>query len=124
MDTALKLTKLFSRPPAAPEGGAKLVTIAFSHYCEKARWALDLSPWRDVYVEDAHMPAFHIPAVAAYSKVRHETHGFGVCVLWRCFVLPWRWILIPPLCLFIIYPHTYHKSTHRTRGRRARPCSC
>lgn len=71
MDKALKLTKLFARTPPTPEdGGPKLVTIAFSHYCEKARWALDLSPWRDVYLEDSHMPVFHIPPVLTYSMVR------------------------------------------------------
>ncbi len=35
-----------------------LVTIAFSHYCEKARWALDLAgiPYR----EDKHLPLMHL----------------------------------------------------------------
>lgn len=35
-----------------------LVTIAFSHYCEKARWALDLAaiPYR----EDGHLPLIHL----------------------------------------------------------------
>lgn len=36
---------------------AKLVTIPFSHYCEKARWALDHC--RVAYVEDPHMPMLH-----------------------------------------------------------------
>lgn len=73
MEYAFKLLKLFSRAPSTPEDGAKLVTIGFSHYCEKARWALDLSPLRDRYVEDAHMPVFHIPAVVRISKDRRKT---------------------------------------------------
>lgn len=37
----------------------ELVTISFSHYCEKARWALDRSglPYR----ERAALPVFHLP---------------------------------------------------------------
>jgi len=36
----------------------RLITIPFSHYCEKARWALD---WAGVpYVEEAHLPGLHI----------------------------------------------------------------
>lgn len=35
----------------------KLITIGFSHYCEKARWALDRSPLE--YREDDHVPIFH-----------------------------------------------------------------
>ncbi|HEU4411524.1 MAG TPA: glutathione S-transferase family protein [Polyangiaceae bacterium] len=37
----------------------RLVTIGFSHYCEKARWALDLAGVD--YVEDDHVPVFHAP---------------------------------------------------------------
>jgi len=39
---------------------ARLVTVPFSHFCEKARWALDrtLVPYR----EEGHLPAFHILA--------------------------------------------------------------
>jgi glutathione S-transferase len=40
---------------------ARLVTIWNSHYCDKARWALDRLGVP--YVEDAHAPIFHIPAV-------------------------------------------------------------
>lgn len=38
-----------------------LVTITFSHYCEKARWTLDRAgiPYR----ESGHLPAFHMLAV-------------------------------------------------------------
>ena len=38
----------------------RLVTIGFSHYCEKARWALDLAGLP--YVEESHAPLFHVPA--------------------------------------------------------------
>jgi glutathione S-transferase len=34
----------------------RLITIPFSHYCEKARWALDLSGVP--YVEEGHLPFF------------------------------------------------------------------
>src|ERR1041385_3068211 len=36
---------------------AKLITIPFSHYCEKARWALDRAGI--AYREDGHLPLFH-----------------------------------------------------------------
>lgn len=35
----------------------KLLTIPFSHYCEKARWALDLT--RLPYFEEGHLPIVH-----------------------------------------------------------------
>jgi glutathione S-transferase len=35
----------------------KLITIGFSHYCEKARWALDRAGVS--YEEHAHLPLFH-----------------------------------------------------------------
>lgn len=38
----------------------KLITIPFSHYCEKARWALDRVGVD--YVEDGHLPLFHYTA--------------------------------------------------------------
>jgi glutathione S-transferase len=39
----------------------RLITIPFSHYCEKARWALDRVGV--AYAEDAHLPLFHyLPA--------------------------------------------------------------
>lgn len=38
----------------------RLVTIGVSHYCEKARWALDRLGVP--YVEEPHPPAFHVPA--------------------------------------------------------------
>lgn len=35
----------------------RLVTIPMSHFCEKARWALDLSG--ETYVEEGHLPVLH-----------------------------------------------------------------
>jgi glutathione S-transferase len=40
---------------------ARLITIPFSHFCEKSRFALDLSPL--AYTEEAHAPGFHRPAL-------------------------------------------------------------
>lgn len=40
---------------------ATLITIPFSHYCEKARWALDRCGI--AYTEDGHLPLFHYLAV-------------------------------------------------------------
>jgi glutathione S-transferase len=45
---------------------ARLVTIPFSHYCEKARFALDLSPL--AYTEEAHAPGFHRLAMKGLSE--------------------------------------------------------
>ena len=39
----------------------RLIVIPPSHYCEKARWALRLA--QIDFVEEAHPPLFHIPAV-------------------------------------------------------------
>ena len=39
----------------------KLITIAFSHYCEKARWALERAGV--AFDEDIHLPGFHYRAV-------------------------------------------------------------
>lgn len=36
---------------------ARLITIPFSHYCEKARWALERAGMH--YVEQGHLPVFH-----------------------------------------------------------------
>eukprot|EP01134_Creolimax_fragrantissima_P007189 CFRG7189T1 len=43
----------------AQKGKPLLVTVGASNYCEKARWALDLSPLKNEYREDAHAPAMH-----------------------------------------------------------------
>ncbi len=45
-----------------------LVTIAASHFCEKARWALE---WAGVaFEEDGHLPLFHVPAVRRAGGTR------------------------------------------------------
>jgi glutathione S-transferase len=48
---------MFSREPSAP----RLITIPISHYCERARWALDYAgiPFR----EQAYAPLFHLVPV-------------------------------------------------------------
>jgi glutathione S-transferase len=45
-----------------------LITIAFSHYCEKARWALDRAGVD--YVEEAHLPALHYAATYRIGRTR------------------------------------------------------
>ena len=40
---------------------ARLVTIPFSHYCEKARWALEACGVE--YREEGHLPLFHVMPV-------------------------------------------------------------
>lgn len=51
----------FSIPPRyEPSMTARLIAIPFSHYCEKARWALDR---RGIsFVEEGHLPVFHTRA--------------------------------------------------------------
>jgi glutathione S-transferase len=45
----------------------RLVTITFSHYCEKARWALDRA--HIPYVEEGHLPLFAwVPALRAGKR--------------------------------------------------------
>ena len=39
---------------------ARLITIPFSHYCEKARWALELAGV--AFQEEGHLPLFHYTA--------------------------------------------------------------
>jgi glutathione S-transferase len=46
---------------------ATLITIPFSHYCEKARWALDAC--RVAYEEDGHLPLFHYIALRGRKSV-------------------------------------------------------
>jgi glutathione S-transferase len=41
---------------------ARLITVPFSHFCEKARWALDYTA--APYVEEGHLPLFHWRATA------------------------------------------------------------
>ncbi|MGH7327514.1 MAG: glutathione S-transferase family protein [Polyangiaceae bacterium] len=46
----------------------RLITIGFSHYCEKARWALDRMGVE--YTEDSHAPLAHYPAAWRASGQR------------------------------------------------------
>ena len=43
-----------------------LLTIGFSHYCDKVRWALELIRGYD-FEERPYLPLFHIPAVLLYT---------------------------------------------------------
>lgn len=58
------LVRLFSQPgDELDRGHPRLITIPYSHYVDRARWALDLSPWAATYTEDGHPPGFHMFAV-------------------------------------------------------------
>jgi len=46
----------------------RLITIPFSHYCEKARWALDRAGVH--YTEEGHLPVFHARAVRRAGGAR------------------------------------------------------
>ncbi len=43
----------------------RLITMGFSHYCEKARWALDRA--RLDYVEESHAPLLHLPSARRHG---------------------------------------------------------
>ncbi|MEW5850768.1 MAG: glutathione S-transferase family protein [Myxococcota bacterium] len=47
---------------------ARLITIPISHYCEKARWALDFHHFP--YDEEAHFPGFHFRATFGVGAKR------------------------------------------------------
>ncbi len=70
MDKVLRAVGWFVRTPETPMGSAKLVSIPLSHYSEKVRWCLDLSPLRDTYIEEAHAPVFHTKHVISLTKKR------------------------------------------------------
>src|SRR5688500_7644728 len=46
----------------------RLITIPFSHYCEKARWALERT--RVSYREEAHPPIIHWPSSLRAARSR------------------------------------------------------
>lgn len=54
----------------------RLITIPFSHYCEKARWALDR--YRVDYKEERCLPFFHAAAVKKVSKGKADRAGTAV----------------------------------------------
>ncbi len=53
----------------------RLVTIPISHYCEKARWALDRAGIP--YVEEAHPPLFHLLHTRRLGPVRSTPQLVG-----------------------------------------------
>ena len=57
--------RLFSPTPRI-NTNLKLVTIGFSHFCEKGRWALDLA--NEDYTEEVHTPALHLSSTLYISK--------------------------------------------------------
>lgn len=73
MNHVLAAVGWFVRTPETPQGSAKLLAIPMSHYCEKIRWALDLSPLRDTYIEEDHQPVFHVKPALALTKDRKAT---------------------------------------------------
>ncbi|RYG68588.1 glutathione S-transferase, partial [bacterium] len=52
----------------ASTAGYRLLTLSPSHYCEKARWALERAGV--AYVEERHAPLFHIPFTFAAKAKR------------------------------------------------------
>ena len=51
-----------------PATQPRLITITFSHYCEKARWALEYR--KIAFTEEAHLPTFH--ALPAFRSSRQR----------------------------------------------------
>eukprot|EP00906_Rhabdomonas_costata_P023493 RCo033800 len=62
-----RLVDLLSSPATRP-GCPRLITIGASPYCEKVRWALDVSKLPGGYTEDAHPPGFSMLATLPASK--------------------------------------------------------
>lgn len=60
----LQLVKVLS--PKPNNSKPRLVTIGFSHFSEKARWALDQSPLD--YEEETHVPALHLSSTLMTLK--------------------------------------------------------
>ena len=52
---------------------AIFVTIPFSHFCEKARWILDLSPLSNKYLEDAHAAGLHQLVTKSITKGKNSS---------------------------------------------------
>ncbi len=44
----------------------RLITIPFSHFCEKARWSLDVAGV--AYREEGHVPGLHRRAIRSLSS--------------------------------------------------------
>jgi glutathione S-transferase len=54
-----------------PSHPTRLITIPFSHFCEKARWALDRAAVP--YEEDAHAPLFHARVTMKATQGKSRT---------------------------------------------------
>ena len=78
----MRVVKLFS-PSKKPETSSthfssshachshhRLITVGYSHYCEKARFALSLSSLREDFIEEQHLPVFHVPFTLDLRKAR------------------------------------------------------
>jgi hypothetical protein len=62
----------FSQPtPLKDNTKIRLVTIGLSHYCEKARWGLDLATTK--YVEDAHPPGLSAFSTLKFSSGKQSS---------------------------------------------------
>lgn len=80
MDRKLKfLLKLVQSLSPKQSKYPRFVTIGFSHYCEKARWALDLTTFP--YHEESHLPPFHLSKtlleLSHYSKTKASYYGYA-----------------------------------------------
>lgn len=69
LKSILKVVNLLSPKPDLSK--PRLITVGFSHFCEKARWALDHSPLQ--YYEEKHGPALHLAATLNLSAVPRVT---------------------------------------------------
>jgi hypothetical protein len=68
----LRLVKVLG--PRPDHTKPRFVTVGFSHFCEKARWALDMSGMQ--YYEEVHCPAMHLSATLGLVGVeRVQTWG-------------------------------------------------
>lgn len=67
LNLLLKATRSLS--PKADFSKPRIICIGFSHYSEKGRWALDLSPWATEYYEELHCPAMHLSSTLELMKV-------------------------------------------------------
>ena len=65
--------KILSPSRALIDRDPTLVSIGYSHYCEKARFALDLSPLKESYREERHTPFFHLPYTLDLRKLPRHT---------------------------------------------------
>jgi glutathione S-transferase len=61
-------------PPLPTDAPLTLTTIAISHYCERARWALDLAHVRRT-TERRYLPLLHMPALAVLRMYYSRTAG-------------------------------------------------